>query len=223
MVLSEKRFFFFLKLSELRKGKFKASFLGRSVKAKFKVKNLHSSKENLSGFDFPALPSLISMGTGDRVVGQAGKGGADSERRRKVWGWGLPRERGASKMLYGACAVLTLRFFVGILLPQPSLSSALKKLTIRFHLGEQHLHSIPLVSRKGEIKSNLRGKGWSTCTSESMEHSPVMRAVCFKCWHLIQIQGFRGRPGVAAASGWRLEGRALDGGETGLPVLETIL
>lgn len=218
-----KKIFFFLKLSELRKGKFKASFLGRSVKAKFKVKNLHSSKENLSGFDFPALPSLISMGTGDRVVGQAGKGGADSERRRKVWGWGLPRERGASKMLYGACAVLTLRFFVGILLPQPSLSSVLKKLTIRFHLGEQHLHSIPLVSRKGEIKSNLRGKGWSTCTSESMEHSPVMRAVCFKCWHLIQIQGFRGRPGVAAASGWRLEGRALDGGETGLPVLETIL
>ena len=114
-------------------------------------------------------------------------------------------------------------FFVGILLPQPSPSSALKKLTIRFHLGERHLHSIPLVSSKGEIKSNLRGKSWSTCTSESMEHSPVRRAVCFKCWHLIQIQGFRGRPGVAAASGWRLEGRALDGGETGLPVLETLL
>ena len=82
MVLSEKRFFF-LKLSELRKGKFKANFLGRSVKAKFKVKNVHSSKENHSGFDFPALPSLTRMRTGDGVVGQEGKGGADSERRRK--------------------------------------------------------------------------------------------------------------------------------------------
>ena len=114
-------------------------------------------------------------------------------------------------------------FFVEILLPQPSLSSALKKLIIRFHLGEPYLHSIPLVSRKGKMKSNLRGEDWSTCTSESMEHSPVMRAVCFKCWHLIQIQGFCGRPGLAAASGWSLERRALDGGETGLPVLETLL
>ena len=78
-----KRDFFFLKLSELRKGKFKANFLGRSVKAKFKVKNVHSSKENHSGFDFPALPSLPRMRTGDGVVGQEGKGGADSERRRK--------------------------------------------------------------------------------------------------------------------------------------------
>lgn len=114
-------------------------------------------------------------------------------------------------------------FCVEILLPQPSPSSALKKLIIWFHLGEQHLHSIPLVSRKGEMKSNLRGEDWSTCTSESMEHSPAMRAVCFKCWHLIQIQGFCGRPGRAAASGWSLERRALDGGKTGLPVLETLL
>lgn len=108
MVLSEKRFFF-LKLSELRKGKFKANFLGRSVKAKFKVKNVHSSKENHSGFDFPALPSLTRMRTGDGVVGQEGKGGADSERRRKRGARG--GGGGGSKMLYGACAVLTLRFF----------------------------------------------------------------------------------------------------------------
>ena len=53
------------------------------MKAKFKVKNVHSSKENHSGFDFPALPSLTRMRTGDGVVGQEGKGGADSERRRK--------------------------------------------------------------------------------------------------------------------------------------------
>ena len=101
----------FFKLNELRKGKFKASFLGRSVKAKFKVKNLHSSKENLSGFNFPALPSLTRVGTGDCVAGQAGKGGADSQRRRKVGG---ARRRGAgwvAKILYGACAMLTLRFF----------------------------------------------------------------------------------------------------------------
>ena len=114
-------------------------------------------------------------------------------------------------------------FLVGILLPQSSPSSALNKLTIRFHLEELYLHSIPQVPRKGEIKSNLRGQGWRTCTSERMEYSPVMRAVCCKCWHLIQTQGFRGRPGVAAASGWRLERRALEGGKTGLPVLETLL
>lgn len=103
----------FFKLNELRKGKFKASFLGRSVKAKFKVKNLHSSKENLSGFDFPALPSLTSVGTGDCVAGQAGKGGADRHRRRKVCGAGRSGAGWVAKILYGACAMLTLRFFGG--------------------------------------------------------------------------------------------------------------
>ena len=101
----------FFKLNELRKGKFKASFLGRSVKAKFKVKNLHSSKENLSGFNFPALPSLTRVGTGDCVAGQAGKGGADSQKRRKVCGAGRSGAGWVAKILYGACAMLTLRFF----------------------------------------------------------------------------------------------------------------
>lgn len=58
MVLPGTRFYFiFLKLNELRKGIFKASFLGRSVKAKFKVKNLESSKEKLSGL-FSCLAQL---------------------------------------------------------------------------------------------------------------------------------------------------------------------
>lgn len=127
-----KKIFFFFKLNELKKGKFKASFLGRSVKAKFKVKNLHPSKENLSGFDFPALPSLTSVETGDGVAGQAGKGGADSERRRKVWGAGA--RGGGAKMLYGACAVLTLRFFCG-----DFIASALSVLS-----SKEADHSVPL-------------------------------------------------------------------------------
>ena len=32
-----------------------------------------------------------------------------------------------------------------------------------------------------------------------------MLAVCLECWHLIQTQGFPGRPGLAAASGRRRE------------------
>lgn len=102
------------------------------MKAKFKVKNLHPSKENLSGFDFPALPSLTSVETGDGVAGQAGKGGADSERRRKVWGAGA--RGGGAKMLYGACAVLTLRFFCG-----DFIASALSVLS-----SKEADHSVPL-------------------------------------------------------------------------------
>lgn len=74
MVLPGTRFYFiFLKLNELRKGKFKASFLGRSVKAKFKVKNLESSKEKLSGL-FSCLAQLDRgrVGEANRKGGREG-------------------------------------------------------------------------------------------------------------------------------------------------------
>lgn len=69
-------------------------------------------------------------------------------------------------MLYGACAVLILRFpFDSNPRPPILLSAALRKLTIRFHLGARVLHSIPLVRKKRKIKSNKRDKGWSLCNS----------------------------------------------------------
>lgn len=116
MVLPGTRFyFFFLKLNELRKGKFKASFLGRSVKAKFKVKNLESSKEKLSG-----LFSCLAQLDRGRV------GGANREGGRE----------GGRKKCFTEHAQCSLSFFILFyFLPLSSPSLAVEKLTVRFHLA----------------------------------------------------------------------------------------